>query len=352
MNFNIKKHKIGAKTKNVKMTTQLILATNLGNQFFNALSPDIVREIFKFITGDTKDISQSSQNDDRSIIATKMVCKAWQENHALENERAEAATRILQRMLGCPSAMIQVFQKSRTPIYRLPVLDLGNQIGRTDYIDFIQPANMPHSVMRFRDQSSRPGIALKIRASRRIALQTQLNQLRDFALFVVKNELRRGNLFSLIQLALSTALTVKKFFTQDDHIVVLALFKRFPPNHTETFWTYGWGNNDDTIENLYTARHDNSDHIGNRIERCPKCPFVRPIVNDTVLSTLLTGKDPDFSLSGPIPTCLNNQPVENRRSLFNRPLFITAAATVAVTVTAYALRAAISALKPPLCLHS
>lgn len=58
-----------------------------------------------------------------------------------------------------------------TPIYKvlgqanidnLPVLDIGDRIGLTGYIDFIRNDDMQYPVMKGRDRFNRPFIAIKV----------------------------------------------------------------------------------------------------------------------------------------------------------------------------------------------
>ena len=44
----------------------------------------------------------------------------------------------------------------------LPILDLKNRIGQTDYIDFLMPEELTHSIMRGVDAYQRPFVAFKV----------------------------------------------------------------------------------------------------------------------------------------------------------------------------------------------
>ena len=46
---------------------------------------------------------------------------------------------------------------------KLPVLDIGNDIGLTEYIDFIKPEEMSHPIMIGTDCCKRPFISIKVR---------------------------------------------------------------------------------------------------------------------------------------------------------------------------------------------
>jgi hypothetical protein len=51
---------------------------------------------------------------------------------------------------------------SKLDIKNIPVLDINTRAGHTDYIDFITPEDMSHSVMRGTDFYGRPFLAVKI----------------------------------------------------------------------------------------------------------------------------------------------------------------------------------------------
>jgi hypothetical protein len=338
------------------MSVQGSPIARLGNQFFDQLPDDAVRSVFEFLK--TEDGSLSIDHlfmrraddrnigpndigaDDRTVVATSAVCRNWRDNAVLQETRQEAATRLHQRanlqsvhremrqLNEYPPEMVRVFRNSRTPISQLPVLDLGDRMGGTFYIDFIQPADMTHSVMRFRDQHGRPGIALKIHASRRIALQARLDRIREMASYV-RDDLRQGNLSSLRSLARVTARTVGRFLSEGGHDVVLAPFKRFTDPESTT-WSYGWGNSDNTIEDLYNARHNNNGHVGPRIMACPNCPFVGRTIHPTVFSDLLNGRDADFSLPGHNGVHPGDQAGVRNSGMSQRTIVVTALAALMI----------------------
>lgn len=327
-----------------------------GHQFFDQLPDDAVRSVFEFLK--TEDGSLSIDHlfvrraddrnigpndigaDDRTVVATSAVCRNWRDNAALEEIRQEASTRLHQRanlqnvhreiqeLNEYPPEMVRVFRNSRFPILQLPVLALGDRMGGAGYIDFIQPADMTHSVMRFRDQYGRPGIALKIHASRRIALQARLDRIRQIASYV-RDDLREGDLSSLRSLAGVTPQTVGTFVRERGHDVVLAPFKRFTDPESTT-WSYGWGNNDHTIEELYNARHNNNGHVGPPMIPCPHCPFVGSTINETVFSDILNGRDADFSLPGHNAGRLGNQAAARGTGISQRTIVVTALAALAI----------------------
>jgi hypothetical protein len=211
-----------------------------GNQFFDRLPEDVQRSAFEFL--------KKENADDKAVIATAAVCKNWRDNASLRGERAASTARLSNSISNrYPPEIVQVFQNSGPPISRLPVLALGNRRGCTDYIDFIEPADMRDSVMRFQDVFGRPGIAFKIR------------------------------------------------FRGDD--VVLTIFKRYADGRK---WVHAWGGGHSFLERHYNKRHKENSHTDSPHQNfCPTCPFVMgSIVHPAVLSGLLNGTDPDFSLPG------------------------------------------------------
>ena len=46
---------------------------------------------------------------------------------------------------------------------KLPILDLKNRVGYTDYIDFIEVKDMPYSIMKGSDIYNRPFVAFKVK---------------------------------------------------------------------------------------------------------------------------------------------------------------------------------------------
>jgi len=104
-------------------------------------------------------------------------------------------------------AIAQLFRKCNRPLSTLPVLDLGDRHGHTDYIDFLQPEEMTAPVMRFVDRFRRPGIAFRLQAVHR---------------------------------------------TDKTKSVVFAWFQRYSDD--KRTWSFGWGNSDSTIENEYLSQ--------------------------------------------------------------------------------------------------
>jgi hypothetical protein len=221
-----------------------------GNECFDRVPNDLQKTVFGFI-----EASKSTEYD-KAVIGAAAVCQGWEA--ALRGPRRES----LNRLSGSishpyPPEILQIFQSSGTPIFRLPALHLDNQRNRGDYIDWLTPKMMPHSVMRFQDAGGRPGVAFKVR-------------LRDKE-------------------------------------AVLAIFKRRTDPADRT-WAYAWGTGGNELQTYYEERHNAKDHTAaSLVESCPTCPFVPGLglgVHPTVLTGLLNGTDPDFSLPGhhhPVP---------------------------------------------------
>ncbi len=136
----------------------------------------------------------------------------------------------------------EVLEKNYRSYEELPVLDLGERQGRTDYIDFISRHEMTYPIMRFRDIHGRQGFALHLRC---------------------------------------------KWGEHKDKETVLAIFQRYTdPN---SIWTYGWGNNNNFLENVYFTYHQ-SDHTNGAMV-CDNCPMHGSRITIEHLTKLLTNTD-------------------------------------------------------------
>ena len=144
--------------------------------FFDQLPDDPAILTFEFLKQEKGALTCLSDDvhNDRSIMKTVSVCRNWRDSPLLQKERKGAETRLRQRdhfqavlremsILSDYHPMIwKTFEKSGYPISQLPVLDLGDRQGWTDYIDFLTAEDMTYPVMRFKDCFDRPGIALHI----------------------------------------------------------------------------------------------------------------------------------------------------------------------------------------------
>jgi hypothetical protein len=231
-----------------------------------SLPNDTIASIFEFFKGENG--SLSILGDDRVIIATASVCKDWQNNPILITERREASARLRQRIHDelivnnqYPQRMIQLFRNCNLPIARLPALDLGDRVG--DYIDFLRPWNMTHPVMRFKDLRGRSGIAFHVEgyANGQIELFDQPIQIHTLS-------------------------------------GVLAVFKR---SANENNWRVGIGGRlNGSMIRAHNQHHDNTGHVGPRIQACPNCPSgmqSADAMSYNTLFKLLAGQDPLFRIA-------------------------------------------------------
>lgn len=181
-----------------------------GNQFFELLPDDVSISIFEFLKGEKGSLARSA--DDKAVVATARVCRAWQNNPILENEREEASARLHQRInlqnthielveqRNYPQQMIQFFRNCNLPIARLPVLDFGDRMGETGYVDMLSPADMTHPIMRFKDRLDRPGIAFHVEgyADGQVEIFDQQRQIRELSgVLAIFKRLPNGDLWKV-----------------------------------------------------------------------------------------------------------------------------------------------------------
>ena len=151
-------------------------------------------------------------------------------------------------MGGVPSVdMFNEYSTLLTNSYKsyddLPVLDLKDRQGNTDYIDFISTSEMTASVMKFEDKFNRKGFALHLECS---------------------------------------------WGEHKGKTIVLAIFQRYTgPN---SIWTYGWGNSNNFLNDVYVDHH-NPDHTGKEIMECDTCPFQGSNITIDFLRKLFDGED-------------------------------------------------------------
>jgi len=267
---------------------QVTSNANLPYLFFDLMPGEITKLIFSYMKGEKNSIP--SLEEDKTIIATARVCKSWQNNPALQEIRQEAKARLYKRITHDEMRLnqhyspdiVRIFKIHYSSIAKLPVL-------QTDYIDFLELEDMNESVMRFHDVSGRRGIVLKIHANKSLVLRTELQDLSKIILEIKKELQNKNFILSLLYVRVLYQTTKKLLRERGEHTSVLALFKNNPTNNT---WTYTWGNNNPTIENLYRIRHE-TDHVA---DNCPTCLFSNNRINEIPLLRILKGQDPDFSL--------------------------------------------------------
>jgi hypothetical protein len=232
-------------------------------RFFDRLPNDITKLVFAFLQG-----------DDKTVVAISAVCRRWRNDLVRVAEREYALRRLRQRICSrdYPLKIRELFNRCNYPIWGLPVLDLGDCMGKTGYIDFIQPEEMNRSVMQFRDRYRRSGVALKIQVSPTVRRQREIQVISR----LMKKAIRTYDLpFIIDGIRKIGSLLLSWGHTEEN---VLALFKRFSDSET---WVHAWGNSDDTIKNLYKWRYPGSDDME----------------SDAGLELLLTNQHPDFKLA-------------------------------------------------------
>lgn len=164
------------------MSASSSIVARSGNQFFDQLPNDAVRSVFEFLKGENGSIPLSSPADDRTTVATVSVCKNWQNNPTLREERQEGATRLHQRAAlqnvhdqmierEYPPKMVELLRSRNLNIRQLPVLDVKVRhlffpaTLRTDHeIDYTDcnKENLTHPIMKFKTEDNRPGLVFHI----------------------------------------------------------------------------------------------------------------------------------------------------------------------------------------------
>ena len=147
-----------------------------------------------------------------------------------------------------PEDYEKVFRDHYKPIQDLPILDLKERQGGTDYIDFLKTDEMTSPVMRFVDKFNRLGIALHLRC---------------------------------------------EWGHWKNKEIVLALFQRYTDDPNT--WTYGWGGSQDFLHNTYFKYH-RGDHKNKLILACENCPITGSRITTHLLRGIFTGTDKVSSL--------------------------------------------------------
>lgn len=215
------------------------------NYFFNELPDDLIPGVAQFL-------------DDKTLVSTTRVCRNWRDNPELNKERTIVQKKqdLLLEVEGYPARLIKLFRNCNFPIRQLPVLRLDNDPrADRDYIDFLTPADVSHPVMRIKTPDGRPGFALTLHG---IAESTR-NLTGILAVFK-RNRVRKYN---------------------------------FDPG--SQLWVTG---EKESIERCYRIWHSQNAHRREDGD-CPSCPYIGVSIKDKVISNLLKGEDPIFSLKPP-----------------------------------------------------
>lgn len=127
------------------------------------------------------------------IPTTVWAAFAWNQLSSKESAAQEAssnAQRIAAQIASRANEAQQAFQAIKEAVggeaafNALPVLDIGDRTGGTGYLDFLQPNDLTHSVMRGADAGGRPFISLKLNVpsqSRHPSYQTVITFFQRFA---------------------------------------------------------------------------------------------------------------------------------------------------------------------------
>lgn len=207
----------------------------------------------------------NSWESDRWMMATAKVCKAWNNNPVLKEERQKAAARICLRLISPQIKVLSDYSSLYTfPFLNtrfgkgpLPTLPLtGHNNGQ--YITVL-PKDMKAPVMQFKDPLGRPGFALHLKG-------------RDI------EPIQRN--------AQNRPIHVR------DLEGVVTFFRRYP--HSTSHWatTFSKPSIEQAIQDahLIDAQHTN-------FERCPTCPFSERNGEHTrLLRELLTDQNRVFKL--------------------------------------------------------
>ena len=107
--------------------------------------------------------------DNRSLITTAFISKSFNTPN-LKEKRDERLIALRNDFLFCrtegyPQKLFEAFRRNNQLIRDLPVLDVGRSHSRqSSYINDINPRNMSHPVMRFRDLSGHTGTIFNLEA--------------------------------------------------------------------------------------------------------------------------------------------------------------------------------------------
>jgi hypothetical protein len=146
------------------------------------------------------------------------------------------------------SEYLKIFKNAGVDINTLPVLDLGDRMGNTDYIDFIDYKEMKAPIMKFRDCYGRPGIILIL--TNKVDFTSRYDE--------------------------------RKTVKPGEYKGTIALFQRYTDLPTK--WSFGFGHSDPTFERQYNELTNSSfeEHAG--------------VVNYKMLEGILNGTDPVIAL--------------------------------------------------------
>lgn len=151
-------------------------------------------------------------------------------------------------MSSFPDVLIDLFRNHGIDIYSLPKLDLKKRQGNTDYIDFIYPKDMTHSVMQFKDILGRYGIAFNLEL-----IDNDITEMICKKVFRDPKQIRRENVFVYFQ----------RYGDDGDNDGV----------KLTRIWKSVWGCSDDnTLQFILNQYHD-MEYKHSAATACENCPF-------------------------------------------------------------------------------
>jgi len=230
----------------------------------NKFPPELLKKILNFLNPQEVDIA-------------KNVCTLWR----------YSAKELINENFRPPEVIRQMFFSNDRLIKQLPILHLGDRMGQAGYIDFLQPEDMSHPVMKFIDMANRPGIAFKI------VVYSRLEKTLELSLCKLK-----------IRYAYSTERSFKKIIPEIKNFMkilinwqkrkerIFVLFQRY--RDEKDIWVHAESYHFYRIKELYEERH--LPNSGFR-HFCKSCPFEGNMPKVKIIQDLLNNTDPDFKLS-------------------------------------------------------
>ena len=189
---------------------------------------------------------------DDDVLWLTLIKQIWPKfNQDHMNYKILYKNHLLQIKKDYPSVIKDIFRQASIRMSSLPVLDIGDRMGRTQYIDFIQCREMSNKIMLFKDCYKRPGIVLRLKG--------------------ISNKISEdhGDISKLKG--------------------TLAMFQRH--EDSTNIWSFGWGGSNPSIECVY-HEFENDTHIEHPFDG--RDSFAR--VNKELIYKLLTDTEILFKL--------------------------------------------------------
>ena len=307
---------------------------------FNSVPKVLLGPIFSYLIGDEKD-DWNANVEPNSILAIDRVCKQWQSHPGLQALKNGRENRISQYY---PPTLREPFARNGMKISQLPIWDFGGRryvyIGERVLIASTEEEHSPmqHGVMRFKDVSGRPGLALKVRVDgevREYALRKFLKQ-KGGIVKIIQNSIadsfracgRNGILNSLASLNarvhwLATVMITCYLIGMKAVDTELVFFKPSPEdrvNPDRANWQ--------RIGNLFERDGMFIDYLEDTSDYEPS-HFDSRLIHPDLLSDLLQGKVSLFTLPG-FNGMPSGEPSVNRKALQRQMLVTTALAALLI----------------------